>query len=241
MSKKLLSEDTVIRSIVGNPNGVPVGEYRKFLYEAIGKHFVDSMGHTGFQNWLFSQTGKTLKEVVDEHTYNYKANTMEVLLSERRFDIVSEHSKSFILAFDKAMNERGYDCENMVSSGLVWGMYMIIYGKTDTKSRPCAARIYIQADGTVSLRFFLTKVDKHMQYIEAAPEHIKQGFNFTGGDCTLCNMNCTQGKVYTIDGHAMAKCSHNTFFFNAPSVEKLPDYMRLFAEFYPTKNAKAVK
>ena len=240
MSKKLLSEDTVIRSVVGNPNGIPIGEYRKFLYEAIGKDFIDNMGYTDFQKWLFSQTGKTLKEVVDEHFINYKAENMADLLSERRFNIVSENNKAFIVAFDKAMNERGYDCENIVTSGLTWSYYMIVYGKSDTKSRLCATRVYIQADGTVSPRFFLTKVEQHMSYIENAPAHIKDGFNFTGGDCTLCNMNCTQGKVYTIDGHAMAKCSHNTFFFSMPSVEKLLDYMSLFAEFYPPKKAQAV-
>jgi len=235
MRKKLLSEDTDIRSVVGNPGGIPVGEYRKYFYEAIGKDFVDSMDYSGFQKWLFSHTGKTLREVVDEYKYNYEAKNMDDLLSERRFDIISEHDKGFINAFDKAMNVFGYDCENMVGSGLVWGLFMFVYGKTGTKSRACAARIYVKEDGAITLRLFLTKVEKHMKYIENAPAYIKDGFNFATGDCTSCNSSCTQGKVYTIEGQLMNKCSHATFYFNEPSVDKLPDYMGLLAEFYPTK------
>ena len=73
---------------------------------------------------------------------------------------------------------------------------MIVYCKTATKSRPCIARVYIHKNGAVSPRFFLTKLDKHMAYIQNAPQHIKDAFNFTGGDCTSCNASCTQGKQY---------------------------------------------
>ena len=135
MSNKLLSEDTVIKTTVGNSTCTPpIGEYRKFLYETIGKDFIDSMDYSGFQKWLFSHTGKTLKELVNEHNSGYKAETLEDLLFEKRFDVISESSKGFIKTFDKAMNELGYDCENLISAGLTWGLYMIVYGKPEPKA-----------------------------------------------------------------------------------------------------------
>jgi len=236
MGKKLLSADTVIKTIVGNTNDTPpIGKYRDFLYEAIGKNFVDSMDYSAFQKWLFSQTGKTLKEVADEYNNGYKAENLEDLLLEKRFNLISESDKAFIKAFDKAMNELGYDCENIIGSGLTWGLYMIVYGKTETKSRPCAARIYIKEDGEVSLRLFLSKVDKHMKYIEISPAHIKDAFNFTGGDCKSCNTACAPGKVYTIDGQLMQKCNHSTFYLNNLSADRISDYMDLLSRFFPAK------
>jgi len=235
MSKKLLAESTVIESSVGSSNGISIGDYRNFLYQAIGKDFIDSMDYSVFQKWLFSHTGKTLKEVVDEYNDGYKAENLKDLISEKRFSILSESDKAFIIAFDKGMNELRYDCENIISSGLTWGKFMIVYGKTDTKSRPCAARIYIKDDGTVILRLFLNKVDKHRQHIESAPAHIKDAFIFTSGECKSCNTSCASGKVYTIDGQVMQKCNHSTFYFQKPTVEKLSDYMRLLANFYPVK------
>ena len=235
MSKKRLSEDTVVRTAVGNSNGIPVGDYRNFLYEAIGKDFVDSMDYSGFQKWLFSHTGKTLKEVVEAHRSNYKARDMAALLLENRFRNISEPDKAFLVAFDKMMNDFDYDCENIITSGLTWGLYMIVYGKTGTKSRPCAARIYVKEDGTVTLRLFLSKLDKHMTYIENTPAHIKAAFRFDGGDCKACNTACAPGKVYTIDGEVMKKCIHATFYFASPTVDRILDYEGVLARFFPKK------
>jgi len=103
---------------------------------------------------------------------------MTDLLSETRFNILSKSDKTFIKTFDKEMQMLRYDCENIIGSGFTWGMYMIAYGKTGTKNRPNAARIYIKDDGEVCLRLFLNKVDKHMKYIENAPAHIKNGRKF---------------------------------------------------------------
>ena len=238
MAKKLLSEDTIIKTVVGNSNAPPVGENWNFLHEAIGKDFLGGLDYSASQKWLFSHTGKTLKEVVDEHENVYKAENMEELLCEQRFNVISPSDKAFIQSFDKAINELGYDCENIITSGLTWGFYMIVYGKTGTKSRPCAARIYIQESGEVSLRLFLNKVDKHMKFIENSPPHIKGAFDFTGGDCKSCNTACAPGKVYTIDGKLMQKCNHSTFYFYAPSVEKLSDFMDLLSMFFTVKKPK---
>ena len=238
MSKKILSEETIISSTVGNSSGIPIGEYRKFLYETMGKDFIDSMDYTIFQKWLFSHTGKTLKEVVDEHKKNYKAENIKELLSERRFCIISKPDKAFIIAFDKSMNEIGYDCENIVGSGLVWGVFMIIYGKTDTKNRPCVARIYIRQDGIV-LRLFFSTINKHRVYIENANEHIKNAF--AGGQDCPCRSDCKFSKVkktYFVDDKKFEKCAHAEFIFSNPNLEKLPDYISLLLEFYPVKKSK---
>jgi len=230
MSKKkeLLPEDTLIVW-----NKFPVGEYRKFFQNATGKEEIVTICKD-FQTWLFTQAGKTLKEALEELNHPSEKN-MKEFLSERRFDNVKEPDKAFIIAFDEAINELGYDFGGVIGSGNIFGVNMIAYGKTGTKSRACAARIYIKDDGTVTLRLFLNKVDIHRQYIENAPAHIKDAFIFTGGDCKSCNTACAPGKVYTIDGQLMQKCNHSTFYFNTLSADNLSDYMELLSKFFPKK------
>ena len=148
--------------------------------------------------------------------------------------MIKEPEKAFIIAFDKAINELGYDFGNAIGSGNVWSLLMIVYGKIDTKSRLCSARIYMQENGEITLRLFLAKIDAHRQYIENAPLHVKDAFIFAHGDCKECNINCSP-KIYTIDGKLMRKCNHDTFYFNMPTLEKLPGYMGLLSKFYPIK------
>ena len=211
----------------------PVSDYRNFFYQAVGKDIIDSKPN--FYKWIYYHTGKTLDEVADDIRIGYAPTSINELLTERRCEQISEADKSFIVAFDKAMNDAGYDCENIITSGITWSHMMIVYGKTGTKSRPIAARLYINSDGEIYFRFFLNKVDKHMAYIENAPSHVKNAFIFEGGDCTLCNVHCKHGKVYTIDGQQMQKCSHITFPFHHTDVNALPDYMELFSKFFPSK------
>jgi hypothetical protein len=230
MSKKLLSEDTVI---IWNDN--PLGKYRDFLYAVIGKDAIDSKGD--FQKWLLPHYGKTLKELVNDVQNHYEAANLTELLAERRFNIVSENDKAFIMAFDKAVNELGYDCENTIGSGYSWSPLMIIYGKPGTKSRPCIARIYIHNEG-ISLRLFFSNINKHRVYIENAPEHIKSIF-LGGHDCP-CRPVCPHKgqKVYTIDDKNYQKCCHADFRITKPNIDELSDYIGILAEFYPAKKAK---
>jgi len=53
--------------------------------------------------------------------------------------------------------------------------------------------------------------------------------------CLSCANTCKMNKRYTIDGKQYAKCGHYPGHFAEPSVERLPDYMALLAEFYPAK------
>ena len=224
---KILSEDTLI---IWNKH--PVNEYRKFFQQATGEKEI--MG-SNFQVWLFSQAGKTLAEALEEYLHPSGHETVADFLTERRFESISDADKEFIIAFDKAIGGFGYDFGNAIISGNVFSPMVIIYGKSNTKNRPCAARIYIHDNGIV-LRIFLQKVDSHRQYIENAPQHIKDVFLSQDGLCTRCWDNCkTRPSPYTIDGQQIQKCHHHTFYFNNPSVEKLPDYMSLFAEFYPIR------
>ena len=70
-SKPLLSEDTIIVW-----KEIPVNEYRKFFVHGIGEEII-SGSHMDFQNWLFSQTGKTLKETVEDYFNPQKPQNME--------------------------------------------------------------------------------------------------------------------------------------------------------------------
>ena len=246
MTKNLLPEDTIV---IRRPNPMgddfPLNEYRKFVKHNLGKGFTDRFGSMGFNDWIASQAGRTLKEAaeewqlqLEEHNLNPGPKTMEEILKERRFRIISDADKAFILAFDKAMAERGYDFGGTIGYGYGWGLFMIIYGKTGTKSRPVAARVLVNDDGGIYLRFFLSNVDKRREYIENTPPHIKNAFLFEGGDCTSCSTMCAPGKTYTIDGQLMQKCNHSTFYFHAPTQEKLPDYLDLLSKFYPPKKGR---
>ena len=46
-------------------NKFPVGEYRKFFQHATGKERID-VGGRGLETWIFTQSGKTLKEALEE-------------------------------------------------------------------------------------------------------------------------------------------------------------------------------
>lgn len=206
--KELLPEDTVI---IWNKH--PVGEYRKFFQQATGKKEIVTVCKD-FQTWLFTQTGKTLKEALEEYYHPSEQKNMEQFLSERRFDIIKESDKVFIIAFDKAINELGYDFGGVIGSGNFYGPFMIIYGKTGTKSRSCAARIYIKDTGAVGLRLFLNNINDHRSYIENAPFYIKDVFTGEHGKCKHCKGKlCKFKKIYTIAGCEFEKCNGLVFEF----------------------------
>jgi len=231
--KNVLSEDTVI--VI---NKFPVGEYRAFFQQATGKEEIVTVCKD-FQTWLFTQAGKTLKEALEEYNHPTSKN-MEEFLTERRFDMIKQPDKAFIVAFDKAITELGYDFGGAIGSGFAAGCaLMIIYGKTGVKSRPCPARIYI-GENSITLRLFLNKIDAHRAYIENAPAHIRDVFTDERGNCTGCSFKDGKckfryTKTYTIDGRLIHKCDGRVFVFKDPSVEGLPDYMDLLAKFYPMK------
>jgi len=234
--KELLSEDTII--VFGK---IPVSEYRKFFIQSIGEGITAGVEGMNFQTWLFTQGGKTLKEVTEEYFHPLGHKTMDEFLTERRFNTVSEQDKDFIMAFDKEINELGYDFGGAIHAGHSWGsQQMIIYGKTGTKSRQCAVRIWIKNEG-ILFQIYFTKIDAHRQYIETAPTYIKEVFTGYNNNniCKSCRGKCGP-KEYTIDGHFYSICRDAPFWFDKPSIEKLPDYMGLLNEFYPKSKRKTI-
>ena len=231
-SKKLLADDTII--VFGK---ISVGEYRKFFMQALGNEYYKCFAAgMDFQNWVLgTQAGKTLREALDELKNPSGVRSMSELLAERRCDVISDADKNFIIAFDSAITKLGYDFGNAIRAGHSWGsQLMIVYGKTDTKSRPCPARIHIR-ENDILFQIFFTNIDAHRQYIEAAPAYIKEVFTKYGDKgCTSCRSKCGP-KEFTIDGHFKSVCRDAPFWFDKPSVEKLSDYMGLIAEFYPAK------
>jgi spermidine/putrescine-binding protein len=159
-------------------------------------------------------------------------------LNEERFDYMSNHDKEFVLAFNDAMNQLGYDFGNEIGSGYCWGKYMLIYRKAGVKSKNVYARIYIR-DESVVLRLFFNAIDQHRQYIENAPPYIKTVFVGDAANCQHCHNEkdgvCRFRKTYTIDDRRIEKCNGITFEFHNPSIPRIPDYMALFTEFYPGK------
>jgi hypothetical protein len=165
---------------------------------------------------------------------------MNDILKEDRFNFIGSREKGFIVAFNDEMSRLGYGFGDKIGSGYCWGRYMIIYTKSGGKSKKVFARIYIREDGIV-LRLFFSEIDKHREYIERAPAHIKGVFVGEHGNCKHCHNDrdgvCRFRKTYTIDNRLIEKCNGITFEFPDPRVECMGDYMNLFTEFYPKKRA----
>ena len=212
MSKNVLVEDTVI--VVGK--SIPLSKYRTYFEELTGKKIPGSE----LLPWLNLQSGKTLKEAAAAYGQAAERKCMEELMSEDRFSFISEAEKDFINAFSKEMELLGYDFGDGIGDGFCWGKYMILYAKTGVKNKKVIARIYIREDGIV-LRLFFSNVDKHQDYIENAPKHIKEVFTGVHGNCK-CNPkkeNCRMRKTYVIDGKTHEKCSGAAFEFCNPAVK----------------------
>ena len=163
---------------------------------------------------------------------------MKDILKEKRFDFISDDDKAFMIAFDNEMTKLGYHFNDKIASGFCWGQYMVIYTKTGVKSKKVYARIYLR-DESIVLRLFFNKIDSHHEFIENASEYIKEVFVGDYGNCEHChnekNGVCKFRKIYTIDNRVIEKCNGKTFEFYNPSIEKIPEYIDIFTEFYSRK------
>lgn len=166
---------------------------------------------------------------------------MKTVLSEERFDFISQENKAFILAFDDEMSKLGYGYGDNIGSGFCWGRYMIIYSKIGVKNKQVAARIYIR-EKSIVLRLFLNKIDNHREYIENVPAFIKEVFTGEHAKCNHCHNDkggvCKFRKTYTINDRFIEKCNGITFEFWQPDLKKLPEYMNLLKEFYPARKTR---
>jgi len=230
--KESITKNTVIGS-----RKITAAEFRKFFKKTLGDDYEKYPVVMSVIKVSLNHKGKTLKEIIEE-CYNPTGNkTMEEILAEDRFNIISMPDKAFIIAFTKVLQEAGYDF-----GGTIFGnkdLRAIVYGKTETKTRPCPARIHIDNDGSISLRLYLHKVDDHRQYIENAPQRIKNLFINDTGKCIGCNLKngkCKCTKIYTVNGRLYNKCY---FMITETTVEHIPDYINILSEFYPMKNTKS--
>lgn len=157
------------------------------------------------------------------------------MLNEERFDFISSADKQFIIKFTEELERLGYNSGN-IGDGFCWGRYMIIYRKAGVKSETVYARIYIRDDG-IRLRLFFNNVTGHAGYIDAAPDYIRSVFTGDYGKCKRCKGDtCKFRKTYTVGGAEYEKCNGLTFEFFDPISDKLPEYIKLFTEFFPVKN-----
>lgn len=160
---------------------------------------------------------------------------MKETLREERFIFMSNDDKAFMIAFDDEMTKLGYHSGGTIGNGYCWGKYMVIYTKIGVKSKKVYARIYIRENDIV-LRLYFSKVGAHHEFIEQAPDYIKDVFVSEYGNCNCCHNDkngvCKFRKVYKIDNHLIEKCNGRTFEFYNPTIEKLADYIELFSEFY---------
>jgi len=231
IKKEPLTEDTIIGS-----NKISAVEFRKFFKKTLGEDYEKYPVVRNVIKVSLNHKGKTLKEIIGECYHPMGSKSLEEILAEDRFNIISMPDKAFIIAFDKALNERRYDFGGTISGNR--DLMAIIYGKTGTKTRPYPARIHIKNDGNICLRLYLHKVDDHRKYIENAPARIKEVFTNDIGKCCGCNLKdgkCKCTKTYTIDGRLFNKCY---FKITNTAVENIPDYIDLLSEFYPMKRAK---
>lgn len=167
---------------------------------------------------------------------------MENLLKESDFSYVSDADKTFIVAFDGAMADLGYTSNNAIGDGYCWGRHMIIYTKTGVKSKKSYARIYMPEDHII-LRMYFSGVDSKRDAIESAPDYIKAGFTGDYGRCGHCHNqredgSCSHRKTYTIDRAEYEFFDGFAFWFFRPTVDQLPEYLKLFTAFYPMKRGK---
>ena len=230
--KKMLTEDTVIGS-----RKISAAEFRKFFEKTLGEDYEKYAVARNVIKVSLSHKGKTLKQIVEECFNPPTSKTLEEILLERRFNIISQPDKDFMKAFDKSMHDLGYDFGGNIVGNK--DLMVIVYGKTNSKAkkRPRPACVLIDNDGKASLKLYLHKVDEHRPYIENAPSHIKEIFTSDRGKCIGCNFRngkCKYNvtKTYTIDGRLFNKCD---FTLTSLPRENIPDYIDLLSEFYPEK------
>jgi len=239
-TKQKVNEDTMI-----NGNNIPTGDFRKYFIKSMGESFDRKFGHaaSAFKNWLLTQTGKTIKEALDD-CMNLTQKTMVELLSERRFDFISTADKDFIITFNKAMSNFNFDCGGAIYYGNNNSLYTIHFTKTSTRNKHISKNVAVDiqiANEGLRLGFnlhtpqkFREKMKANRSYIENAPEHIKTAFTSNGKDpCTQCNPDCSRYS-YVIDDKLYEYCSGGCEFVH-PGINSLADYIELFSKFYTRK------
>ncbi len=152
-----------------------------------------------------------------------KGRAVRNLLTDNKYAYLSMAEREFVIAFDAEAIRAGYGSRG-IEPYLCFGRYQIEYKKGGAKKT--IARIYITDDGIV-FRLYLKPQGKHREYLESAPDFIKQALTGTRGDCKVCKDNCTSRKTYTINDTTYAKCAGESFYFTGFSTQNIPAYLEL--------------
>lgn len=168
---------------------------------------------------------------------------MQDVLREEAYSYVRSLDKEFIVAFDAEMNRLGYTCNRTIGDGFCWGRNMIVYTKAGVKSKKSYARLYLRENDLV-LRMYFSNVDKQRAAIEQAPDYVQQAFTGDYGVCGHCHNSkedgsCSHRKRYTLHDQPYEFCDGFAFWFFAPDLTRIPEYIKLFLAFYPEKKQKA--
>ena len=171
---------------------------------------------------------------------------MKELLSEEKYNFISDAEKAFIVAFDAAMEDAGYATSG-IQPYVCLGKYKIEYSKADLKTKRFVARIYFRDSG-IALRLYFTDIDRHSAITESATPFIKDPFINEVGRCKHCDQQgggigkkgrCSFKKSYTLDQILHEKCAGENYYFSEYSLESIPQYMALLGTFYPPKRSRA--
>ena len=167
---------------------------------------------------------------------------MKDLLSDPKYDFIVPDEKAFVIAFDQAMAQSGYE-SNGIQPYVCLGRYKIEYCKAGLKTKRYVARFYFRDSGLV-FRLYFSNIDKHREHIENAPEFIRAPFTNDVGRCKQCDKNggcigkkgqCSFKKSYTIGGSLYEKCAGENYYFDNLDLSSVPQYMELLNRFYPSK------
>ena len=165
---------------------------------------------------------------------------MKQILSEEKYNFISDNDKNFILAFDEEMKKIGYESTGIMPYAC-WGKYMTGYTKSGIKTKKYVARFYYREDGII-FRMYFSQTDKRREYIENAPDYIQCAFINDIGICQHCNNNCkdeygncSHRKTYTLHGITYEKCDGQVFYFEHHDTSMISEYIGLIREFYPVR------
>lgn len=154
--------------------------------------------------------------------------------------VLSAEERSFILAFDEAIQHEGYTSDG-IQPYVCWGKYVISYYRKGVKTKRYVARFYLRSDGLL-FRMYFSDIDTHAGVIERLPEEIKATFFSEYGRCKHCDSKsnksqgkCMHRKTYSLEGRRLEMCDGLVFLFPNHSVEAVPQYIDLLRLFYPPK------
>ena len=132
-----------------------------------------------------------------------------------------------MLLIKKEINKYGYKSNTFIGGGKESNQNEITYRKSGTKSKQRAACIKVNQNDIELVLMFLNRIDfnqkaeMHQEYLNNAPEHIKNVLVSGGnGNCIHCpgKSNCNNYH-FTIDGKLIEMCGAS-FTFHNPNTKK---------------------